>query len=85
MTLAIYGRVWIIGKIDKKQSRLSQISQVQPLHGVGKMKTKGSKLLTTEKAKNDAHLHEGTTAGAARLNKGLRKGGGSRAQHGYHS
>ena len=39
------------------------------------MKTKGSKLLTIEKAKNDAHLHKGTTARTTGLNKGLRKEG----------
>ena len=49
--------------------------QVLPLHGVGKRKTKGGKLLTIEKAKNDAHLHKGTTAGTTGPNKGFRKDG----------
>ena len=49
--------------------------QLLLLHGVGKMKTKGSKLPTIEKAKNDAHPHKDTTAGTTGLNKGLRKEG----------
>ena len=67
--------MWITGKIDERRSRLSQIVQVLLLHRGGKRKTKWSKLLTIEKAKNDAHLHKGTTAWTTGLNKALRKEG----------
>ena len=57
------------------------------------MKTKGSKLLIIEKAKNEGHLHKATTAGTTGQNKGLKKRGlkmnkkvgGTRAKHGYYS
>ena len=68
--------MWITEKIDERRSRLSQIVQVPLLlHGVLKIKTKGSKLLTIEKAKNDVHLHKGTMAGTTGLHKGLKKAG----------
>ena len=68
--------MWITRKIDERRSRLSQIVQVLLLHRVGKMKTKGTKLLKHRKSKDCVvHLHKDSTAGTTGLNKGFEKAG----------
>ena len=47
----LYSLMSITEKIDERRSRLGQIVQVLLLHGIGKMKTKGSKLLDHWKGK----------------------------------
>ena len=87
--------VWCgqLERLTKGDLALSQIVQVLLLHGVGKMKTKGSKLFNQWKGKEwVAHFHTGTMVGTTGLNKGFEKSGlkvnkkgAAHAEHGYHS